>query len=77
MRYVRGIVGNDVGLGKHAETCRRGEAKHREELSLGPEERTGETAENGVDDFQDMFDLGHVHFRIRECCKAWVLEIGG
>jgi len=51
MRYGRGIVGNGVGLRKHTETCRRGEAKHLEEESLSLEKRHGKIAENSVEDF--------------------------
>jgi hypothetical protein len=46
----RGISGDDVFLRKHAETRRRGEAKHPEEESLYTEKRDAKRAEDGVED---------------------------
>ena len=69
MRYVRGIVVNGAGSRKHAETCRRGQAKHPEEQGLGPEKRLGNKAENCAEAIEKMFDLVHLHFLA--CCEAF------
>lgn len=68
MCYGRGIVGNGVGLRKHAETRRHGDAKDPEEESLSPGKRRSKTAKDVVEGFQKIYDLV-LHFV--DCCESW------